>query len=264
MQKDVGVVVYAALVKKLKKIFVSGNLVNNITVNWLLSPLYFIFIVSYLEIKYPHVQIFSREANFFGKLPLALFSTWFYCYASTFFQPDLDGSWRPGDRGFPLGKWSLKYPIGNTLMTILRPVNRIWFYFWELYSRLITHRGISHWPIIGVWSRVFYILLHVWLAVYIMDYFQLMLVPLRSFLLVIESWCRSFFPWNAEFGSAGFYLLTLPVFVSDIAHSLVDYIEAKAKGKTFVPSLAKRGWLYKLFVDRKKFFKSVYEYIDKF
>lgn len=242
----------------------SGGLVNNITVNWLLSPLYFGVVYFILKYQYPNVPNFSPSNSFFGLIPLCLLSTWFYCYSSTFFQPDLDGDWRPGQKGFPLGKWVFKYPWGNTAMFILKPVNRSWFYMWHLYSRLITHRGMSHWPVIGAWTRAAYVYIHIIFINYLLIKFSLMNYESMWILYWLEKWTLSFFPWNDEFGTAGFYLFTFPVFLADIMHSLVDYLEARAKGNPFVPSLARKGWIYKLTADRKNTFKGIYRYLSKF
>jgi len=249
---------------RIRKIFMSGDLINNITVNWLLAPVYFIIIYYTITTMYPSVPLYGKHVPFYGVLPLCLLSTWFYCYSSTFFQPDLDGEWRPGQKGFPLGKWVFKYPWGNTLMIVLHPINRLWFYFWHLYAVLLTHRGISHWPVIGVWTRVGYIWSHVLLARYLMGYFGYYQADLDYFLFVVEKWCSSFFPWNEEFGTAGFYLFSLPVYLSDIAHASVDFFESRAKGKPFVPTLAKRGVLYKLIVDRKRTIGGFFDYLRKF
>lgn len=128
-----------------------------------------------------------------------------YYYASRYFQPDLDQiKMRPGMGSFPVGR-EISYSIPG-LMLIWWPINRLWFFFWTPYAHLLTHRGLSHWPIIGTLTRVMY-------ASVPFVFFDLM--PLKNF-------------ENIEF-----WIYFLPVFVSDINHFLVDFYDSARKGDAF-------------------------------
>ena len=94
----------------------------------------------------------------------------------------------------------------------------------------MTHRGVSHYPIIGTLTRILYIYL---------------------FLLLISY----FYPINLSyielFFSKGFYknhphhlawmILCLPIFISDLIHFLVDFFDSIKNGTKFSSYAHKPG-----------------------
>ena len=58
---------------------------------------------------------------------------------------------------FPIGRWSQNWKIGRGLRFFFYPINRLWYYLWSPYAALLTHRGAGHWPVWGVWLRVWYL-----------------------------------------------------------------------------------------------------------
>ena len=34
-----------------------------------------------------------------------------------------------------------------------KPITLLWYYSWEPFAYLWTHRGVTHWPVIGVWLK---------------------------------------------------------------------------------------------------------------
>jgi uncharacterized metal-binding protein len=225
----------------------NGTSLNNVTVNFLLAPVFALMLYKYLT-AFLGVPTHDRSYPLGGALPLTVYSTFFYCYCSTFFQPDLDqDQHRPGKHSFPFGSTALNIGVGRFLRWASYPINRIWYYLWQPYGELFTHRGVSHWPLVGVWLRVGYI--YIW---YIFCEALAMRMGVYSpKMRVIEYWCQAFFPWNSGFGTVGFYVFCLPVYISDIFHSGIDLAESYKKGSSFCPQTMKRGILLKIGMEIK-------------
>lgn len=255
---------FKKLKKKLKSVFTryNGTNINNVSVNYLFAPLFAAFLYRFLT-KHYNIKAIDHGFPFGGALPLTFWSTCFYCYASTFFQPDLDqDTHRPGKFGFPFGTTISNAAIGRVVRWLTWPVNRVWYYLWQPYGELFTHRGMGHWPIIGVWLRVFY--LYGW---YI--FFEAIAMRLHIYgprMRYFEVWCQSFFPGSHGFGTVGFYLFCFPIFIADIFHSGVDLYESYQKGNAFCPQTMKKGILYRLFINFKdvplEIFRHFKEYMD--
>jgi uncharacterized metal-binding protein len=249
---------------RLKAVFTryNGANINNITVNYLLAPIFSLFLYRLLRTHYQLPSVDPR-APLGGALPLTLYSTLFYCYCSTFFQPDLDQDvYRPGKSGFPLGTTISRSGAGRFVRWATWPINRAWYYLWDPFGALFTHRGSVHWPVIGVWLRVLY--LYAW---YI--FFEAIAMRLGIYspkMRIFELWCQAFFPWARGFGTVGFYVFCLPVFIADMFHSGVDLFESYKKGNAFCPQTMKKGMVYRFLIEFKdvplaaiKHFK---EYVD--
>jgi uncharacterized metal-binding protein len=181
-----------------------------------------------------------------------------YLFCSTFFQPDLDvrGN-RPGKKYFPLGQklWNaLSFDLGhlmpigrNLLIMLFGPhvrsfpmlffliINRVWYYTWAPFTYLVTHRGISHWPVIGVWVRTLYLLfISLVLSLIIeksigvdLEYVRVKLTYLSEMIISFDFSEKEFF-WKNEF-----LIYALPIYLSDIMHSSVDMADSIRNGTPF-------------------------------
>ena len=144
-----------------------------------------------------------------------------YYYSSRYFNPDLDQDMlRPGMRTFPIGKKLSKSIPG--LGIILWPINRAWYYIWHPYGLLMTHRGVSHWPLIGTLTRVLYIfgiihLISIFLDQYTAHSLSLPDLRLNEDLIIILS----------------------PLILSDTNHFIVDMYDSKRKGNGFTQGVRK-------------------------
>jgi len=203
----------------------------------MLAPFYAIFIYRLLTIHY-HVTPSSPDHPLSGARSLTLISTLFYMYSSTFFQPDLDNKpFRPGHHAFPFGKSISVWQFGRFIRAAFFPVTLFWREFWSPFASLFTHRGVVHWPIIGVWLRVGY--LYVWIIA--LEILAAWFNQQNHALGFIHQWLDSFFPWNKGFGSTGFIMFCLPVYIGDLLHSAVDLYESYSSGKKFCSAQQKRG-----------------------
>lgn len=212
--------------------------INNVSVNIYLSPLF-------ITIQYFILKKFSPFDANVSNLIISLFV---YIFSSMFFQPDLDQHPnKPGKETFPLGTYLFPIVSGvfasilmigvkrarRLLYCLLWPINRFWFYLWMPYGVLLTHRGISHLPIIGVMTRIYYLKA----LFYFMNFYPV--IDFNHFL-------DNFFFWDLRGSYKNFIIFCLPVFVSDFFHILVDFIESKVKGFDFCPPKIPRGWMAKL------------------
>lgn len=250
------------LKSKLKHAFTryNGTNINNVSVNYLLAPIFSLFLYKFLTVHYSILQ-FDARVPLGGALPLTIYSTLFFCYSSTFFQPDLDQeTHRPGKFGFPFGTTISNTGIGRFIRWFTWPVNRIWYYLWEPFGMLFTHRGAVHWPVVGVWLRVIY--LYAWYLV--IEGFAMRLGVYTPKMRIFEFWCQAFFPGTTGFGSVGFYVFCLPVFIGDIFHSSVDLYESYRKGSSFCPQTLKRGLIYKVLIEFKDIPLSVFRHFREF
>jgi uncharacterized metal-binding protein len=230
---------------RIPKIFDSDtNLTSNVAINKLLSPLYFAGILWYLR-GFKRVPMFGEDSFFLGALFFALLSSFFYVWCSYFFQPDLDVRLnRPGMSTFPFGTVLLNSAISFFLIPIQFMVGKSWYYFWQPYARLCTHRGVSHWPILSVWFRVTYLLLLFTLIEILLRLFS---IPVPQCLFVLQYWAKSFFPWNSGFGSLTWFVFCFPVYISDLAHESIDYLDSHRKGISYCPPQIARGLFNQIF-----------------
>jgi uncharacterized metal-binding protein len=185
-----------------------------------------------------------------------------YVFASHWFSPDLDIRVnRPGKGSFPFGallKLSAKgvrggfWPfviVSKIFLTIFGPLhsllNRIWYYFWQPFSFLVTHRGAIHLPFYGTACKIFYLssgiyIVLLFLKMPILDsFFNFNLMTTNSFL----AWNK--LVWNSIFGGGLLTTAVCAVVVSDIKHIAVDWYDTIRKGTSFVPppAIAPRGLL---------------------
>jgi uncharacterized metal-binding protein len=225
---------------KVPKIFDSETkLTSNVAINKLLSPIYFGAMLWFLSAA-KKIPMFGGSGSFFlSAFFLSFISTFFYIWCSYFFQPDLDVRMnRPGMNTFPFGSVVMNLNIGFLLTPIQFIIGKSWYYFWQPYARLCTHRGVSHWPIVSVWYRITYILLWLWT-------FELILkalgIHVPNFLLTLDYWGKSFYPWSKSFGSLTWIIFCLPIFITDIAHEVIDYMDSRRKGISYCPPQIVRG-----------------------
>jgi uncharacterized metal-binding protein len=217
------------------------QLTDNVRANEAVSPLYYIFALFMLHLHH-QVPIWSGKL-FTSGVFYALISTLVYVFASNYFQPDLDiHRNRPGMGHFPFGRWVGAYKYGRFLKWVAFPVNRLWYYLWHPYGQLLTHRGVGHWPLIGVWLRVGYLLLlGLWLQ-QVLIFFNLS----YTWLDPILNYFNWFFPWSKAFGSVYWFLYCFPIFISDLIHIAVDYRDSARRGISFCPPAIPRGLIMQI------------------
>lgn len=180
-----------------------------------------------------------------------------YVFSSRFFSPDLDiMDNRPGKAHFPLGalpieilmkaskisKRSFLLPVYLLIETILktqRILARLWYLYWQLPSYLVTHRGIYHWPIIGVLVRIFIL----GIGLHFINAF--LSIALNRELLSKDCF-KELFLMFLDYKDPSFIYLCLPVYLSDIAHSLVDAKDSFYNGTRFCPRGIPRGLIAKI------------------
>lgn len=261
--------------------FSKNALSDNVLANKAISPFVFAAIVGFLHFSVKVPMISSSPKNFYGAIGSGFVFIFVYLYASSYFQPDLDVSGnRPGMTHFPTGLWIRKYRIGrffkwlfNTSIYsllnesipslkklkkskkikvsfipfgIIHPlkilylvldfsVTSFWYNLWTPYATLFTHRGIGHWPIIGVYLRLLYL--------------KIIIFPFEFFIKIplVSDYLDMFFPTSAHFMSFYWLILCLPIFLSDLIHIFVDYIDAVKRGVSFCPKGIPRGLLYQIF-----------------
>lgn len=215
------------------------QLTNNVTVNIVLSPIYFLICLYILYFEY-HIPLY--QSFYKSSLIYSFGSTLIYIYASHFYQPDLDVYMnRPGMGHFPLGKTISNFRLGRFFKWLLYPVNRIWYHLWTPYARIFTHRGVSHYPFISTMLRALY--LYFWYII-IAKIFGFLGIPLGK-LTYIEYWLKNFFIKNDFFY---FILLNFPIYISDIAHFTVDYWDSVKRGVSFCPPKIQKGLMYQIYL----------------
>jgi uncharacterized metal-binding protein len=164
----------------------------------------------------------SIQNNIYNNIFRSFIFVIIYAFASAFIQPDLDQTVsRPGRTTFPLGQLK-NTSLGKHLSNFLYPINRVWYCFWHPYGALFTHRGLSHWPIIGTLTRAGYVLL---IATGIN-----LLIPSTHLRPVIE-YLSLYFPTQANRTNFNLIFLfwatyILPIFISDFVHFLVDLFDS--------------------------------------
>jgi uncharacterized metal-binding protein len=211
-----------------------GELTDNVLANRLISPVYavivYLFLTKQISISWIPVSDITSPLE----TTLIFWAVFFYC--SRFFQPDLDSTPnRPGMANFPLGKqlMNIKLMKGLYIRSIMYPINRIWYVFWEPYAILLTHRGISHWPILGVLSRVYYIKLFAIVACAASGTDTDILSPY-------------FDPFTTLKFNNEFFSFVFPIYLSDITHSTVDFWDSFKKGSRFCSQGIPRGLISKI------------------
>lgn len=227
--------------KKYKDPKISNNgkkdkLTDNVRFNERMSPFYFglLILILHFHFKMELINNFFSSAFFY-----AFVSTVIYIFSSNYFQPDLDiMSNRPGMGHFPLGRWVGSFKLGRVLKMFVYPINRLWYYLWYPYARLLTHRGAGHWPIWGVWIRVWYLM--IWFLI-----FNLIFSKININISFIEIWLKSFFPWDKNFGTIYFLLFCFPIYLSDTVHIGVDFYDSYSGSKSFCPPKIPRGLITK-------------------
>lgn len=205
-----------------------NDLTNNVKANKFLAPFVFMTIFLYTHF-HKGIIIFSPEAPYYGSMSISFLFTIIYMYSSEYFQPDLDHHSRPGTSHFPLGRWIAYWRFGRFLKWLTKPINVLWNLFWTPYATLFTHRGVAHWPIFSVYMRIAYI--------------YILFFPLNYFFPdnPINVWIYMFLPWSPDFLSLNWIIFCLPIFISDIIHILVDYIDSVKRGMPFCPNRIPRG-----------------------
>lgn len=198
----------------IKKLFL--GLTDNVEANKILLPMILILLYS-LSLSFEKVN--SLLITFkYGKSGAFLLFTLIYLYSNSFFQPDLDLTPnRPGKTTFPLGSLQKRFA---TLTAITYPINRLWFFLWEPYSHSLTHRGISHWPVLGTLTRLYYIAIFGQVGFVLsgsqMNLFELLTGALKE-----------------NFNNINFIIFLLPIFISDFFHFAVDFWDSVKRGKRF-------------------------------
>lgn len=223
---------------KREKKYNKNELTDNVKFNEMLSPLYFSIMTWVLNSFYerPLLFPFFSSAVFYAFCSMA-----FYVFVTNYYQPDLDvKSNRPGMGHFPMGRWFGSFKFGRFIKWVLYPINRLWYWLWHPYGKLLTHRGAGHWPIWGVWLRTWYLLFWVSLLNLILN----LIDPSLNISFIIE-WLNSFFPWNKNFGNFYFILFCFPIYLSDTVHVMVDYYDSVKRGLSFCPPRIPRGLIIK-------------------
>jgi uncharacterized metal-binding protein len=123
------------------------------------------------------------------------------CVAGAFLTPDLDHS-------------EVVTPGAGGLLP--RPLKTWWRYLWYPYGKLMVHRGLSHWPLVGTLTRLVYFF------------------PLTVVLLQFDGW----------------WLFLLGLVVSDLIHWCTDGMYKRwvrrsmvSGGSYLMYTITKASWL---------------------
>jgi uncharacterized metal-binding protein len=213
------------------------QLTDNVRANEIMAPVY-LGLVTLLLNFHLKIPVLSNKL-FHSGLFWGFMSTLIYVFASNYFQPDLDISHnRPGMSHFPFGRWVGAYKYGRFLKWVAWPINRIWYYLWDPYGQLLTHRGVGHWPFLGVFLRVGYL----WVMLTGMRFMSLYLfhTDIPGFHNII-SYLTMFSPLSGAWGTFPWFVACFPIFISDLLHIVVDYRDSARKGISFCPPAIPRG-----------------------
>ena len=174
------------------------------------------------------IEAMANRTDFFSE-DLTVFLC-IYIYSSRFFNPDLDGENRPGKTTFPFGKrisgFAFKTPALKWIVYLQKALSTIWNFMWYPYSKLMTHRGISHVPIASVAVRGVYL----WFCIEI--FLRLTRLQQTMSSAWIIHWLRSLILLEkpvAEF----FIPYCLPVYLADLFHTLIDLYDSIKAGRSF-------------------------------
>lgn len=223
---------------------------SNVKINLYALPLVMGFFF-WIANKFPSIVGYSYE----DKSKYVFFIALVYAWCSRFFQPDLDhDDNRPGKGSFPIGvaPTNAWFKFLQTIMTpvlgkkyasnvafalshaLLIGMSKVWNAMWIPYAFMTTHRGVSHWPIIGTIMRVGYVYLTA----------MLIMKGLALDTKVLEEIMKGFFFWE----NINIYTIyvAVPIYACDIMHSFGDLIESRIKGFDFCPPKVRRSPLAKL------------------
>jgi len=247
------------------------DLTDNVKANRVFSPFVFIIILAYSMIKL-EMPIYNKYSNYYGAIGFSLLFIVNYLYSSSYFQPDLDTSGaRPGMTHFPVGKWIAASRYGRFIKWFFKPITIGWFNLWKPYAMAFTHRGATHLPILGVYLRVTYL----WIVLkclllasnfvnflcqkmQILAMVSLLLTKITTFLSYkVMYFFEIFYPWHKEFLSQKWILICLPIFLGDIVHILVDFMDSVKRNKPFCHPQIPRGLFFHLFQEIIKIFKNI-------
>ena len=165
----------------------------------------------------------------FGILGASAIFSFVYLFANSYFQPDLDNTPnRPGMGSFPIGGHLMK---NGFFKAVFFPLRKGWYYLWEPYSRVLTHRGVSHWPVVGTLTRVAYLYFIIDFASKVVGFIN----PTTEIMMDL------FYLSKASISNPNFLMYGAPIFISDILHSAVDFYDSKKQGYSFCPPAIPRG-----------------------
>jgi uncharacterized metal-binding protein len=247
-----------ALKNYFKKLYnhLRKDLLVNVFANYVLSPYVFLLAIFWLN-KYFNLALLDEAEPFNYKksaISGAVVFSIFYLYASQYFQPDLDmrsTRSRPGMKHFPLGYVVGYYPWGRFLKWVCTPITLIWQKIWDVYAFFCTHRGLSHYPIIGLWTRVAYLLLYFYAAEFLIQKNLLNNMPI---FYTLKDWLESFFPWHKNFSSFNFFIMNFSIYMSDTVHWIVDYWDSAKRGLKFCSQKIPRGFFVRQYYKIKSLF----------
>lgn len=235
-----------------------NDLVNNVLASRVLAP--FIFMITFFTCVIQGMPLFSPFGFFKGAIPFSSVFILIYLYVNSYFQPDLDNHSIPGKSHFPHGNWIRSYKIGRFIRWILIPVNRIWFYMWQPFASLFTHRGVIHYPIIGVVFRILYLQIILFLLFLITLFTNKLLLFFgfninfaSEYILNLLKSLNFIYPLPTNLTNSYWFMISLPIYISDLTHIAVDYIEAQRKLKPFCHKNQPRGLIIKFY---KNLFKN--------
>lgn len=221
--------------------------IDNVKINRILTPIIYLLALVFKWLSHGRNISIHDFLSDTDALLICLIPTGIYFFSSRFFQPDLDQTPnRPGKYSFPISteaiqilanlfNWTLGVRKGTTNRAVhflIRPISFTWYVLWEPYALMLTHRGVSHWPIIGTLTRFGYL----FGIIYLIDsHFGLGIdLPYNKIFFINMS--------DKEF----IYLYLLPVYLSDIIHSSVDFMESTIKGYDFCAPRNERGYISRI------------------
>jgi uncharacterized metal-binding protein len=140
---------------------------------------------------------------------------------------------------FPFGSSIMNSPIGLMILPFQKVLAKTWYYLWHPYALFFTHRGITHWPIISTYIRVFYLQLWIFLLLLLTS-----ILSIQNDLIVkINLFLNLFYPSSQFFLKPIWIIFCLPVFLVDIFHEFIDFVDSKRKGLSYCPPQIPRGYL---------------------
>lgn len=229
-----------------------NDLVNNVMASRVLAP--FIFMITLFTSLVNGMPLFSPYNFYSGAVPFSVVFILIYLYANSYFQPDLDNHNIPGRSHFPHGNWIRSYKLGRFLRWLLIPINRLWFHMWQPFASLFTHRGVIHYPIIGVVLRVAYIQLIIFIIFsityglnYITSYFSISLNEILFYQYKVLKSLNFIYPLPSNISNIYWLMISLPIYISDLTHIGVDFYEAQSNLKPFCHKNQPRGLLVKIY-----------------
>jgi len=227
-----------------------NDLTDNVLANKVVAPFLFVIMTNFIHFHYSIPYLSETDPFAYGSSSIAagFYFTVIYLYASQFYQPDLDvNGKRPGMTHFPLGFTIGRWNWGRFLKWCFYPITVAWYKLWTPYAKILTHRGIGHYPVLGVWLRAWYLLFWVFILKFLLYLFYIDHSSIK-FISHLETWLKSFFPWDKNFGNIEFFIMNFSIYTSDFIHWSVDYWDSMKRGLSFCPPKIPRGLLSK-FID---------------